>query len=200
MELIAKGAEAEIFKINETTLKKIRLEKTYRIPELDNKLRKSRNRREFKLLTKLCESKVNIPKPIRIEEKEDISFTFEYIDGIVLKKTLNEKLLDKAFEQIIELHKFGVVHGDLTTLNMIEKNGKIYLIDFGLAEVNQKSENRAVDLNLFFKCLQNEHPDFFHKKNDLLKKYEKEMENSEIILKSLEKIEHRGRNKAKKKD
>jgi len=199
MEIVAKGAEAEIYKVNETTLKKIRLEKTYRIPQLDTKLRKSRNRREFKILTKLTNSKINVPKPIQLLEKDEIAFTFEYIDGTVLKKCLTEKLLKKAFNQIIEMHNFGVVHGDLTTLNMIEKNCEIYLIDFGLAEVQTKSENRAVDLNLFFKCIQNEHPDFFHMKSKLLEQYKTSIESGANVLKSLDKIEHRGRNKAKKK-
>jgi N6-L-threonylcarbamoyladenine synthase/protein kinase Bud32 len=193
--IIAEGAEAKIVKIDKNTLKKLRLPKTYRISEIDTKLRKFRNKREFKILTKLYEEKINVPKPIEnIANKEEIAFIFEYIDGIVLKEVLTEKLLYKAFEEIMKMHKLDIIHGDLTTLNMLVKEGKIYLIDFGLSEFTHKIENKAVDLNLFFTCIKNEHPDFYFYKEKLLKKYSK-LEFGEKIIQRLKKIEHRGRNK-----
>lgn len=194
--IIAQGAEAQIIQINQTTLKKLRLEKTYRIPEIDTKLRKFRNNREFKVLTKLYESKINVPKPFEnIANKEEIAFTFEYINGTVLKQCLNEKSLLKAFNLIIKMHQLDIIHGDLTTLNMIEKQDKIYLIDFGLSDFTHKIEDKAVDLNLFFTCIKNEHPDYYKHKEQLLNTYKKNIELGEKIIQRLGKIEHRGRNK-----
>ena len=195
MKLIGRGAEAEIWQIDNSTLKKLRLPKLYRIGLLDTRLRKSRNRREFKVLTKLNKLEVNVPKNFEVfETGEEIAFSFERIEGEVLKKILNKKLLFRAFEQIMKMHKSEVVHGDLTTLNMMERKGEIYLIDFGLSEFSHKIEDRAVDLNLFFTCIKNEHPNFFMYKNALLKKYAK-LEFGEKVCERLKKIEMRGRNK-----
>lgn len=195
--IIATGAESEIHKINDTTLKKIRLAKTYRIPEIDLKLRRLRNRKEFKILTKLHENNILVPKPHKlIEDKrvDEISFEFEYLDGQVLKKCLTKELLFKAFNQIIQMHKQQITHSDLTTLNMICKDNEIYLIDFGLGEFSIKAEDRAVDLNLFFNCIKNEHPEFYKHKQEIEEIY-KQFDKKVLI--NLNKLEHRGRNKNK---
>lgn len=194
MELIAQGAEAKLYKIDETTLKKVREPKPYRISILDKKLRKSRNKREFKVLVKLSENNILAPKPFELNEKE-IYFTFEYLKGDNLKEKLTKELLNKAFAQIIKLHQLEIVHGDLTTLNMITKDNEIYLIDFGLSDFSNKIEDKAVDLNLFFNCIKNEHLEFYNLKEVLLKIYEKELEYGLQIIKRLNKIEQRGRNK-----
>jgi len=195
MKLLSEGAEAKIFKIDEKIIKKVRIEKQYRLKQLDLKLRKSRNRREFKILNKLKQLNVNVPKVIDIIEKpEEISFTMEYLEGKNLKNCLTKKTLFEAFKQIILIHKNEIVHGDLTTLNMINcKKNKIYIIDFGLSEFNSNIEMRAVDLNLFFTCIKNEHKDFYKYKNELLEIYSKEI-NKEVLIR-LNNIEHRGRNK-----
>lgn len=195
MEMIAQGAEAQIFKVDENTLKKVRLAKPYRLKQIDEKLRKFRNKREFKVLIKLFGADVNVPEPFELNVKDDISFTFEYIDGTVLKEVLDEKLLEKAFENIIKMHNQNIVHGDLTTLNMIEKDDSVYLIDFGLADFSHKIEDKAVDLNLFFTCIKNEHPNLYAQKERLVKEYAKHAERGESVIGRLHKIEHRGRNK-----
>lgn len=196
METIAQGAEAQILKINDTTLKKLRLPKPYRLKALDDKLRKFRNKREFKVLSTLHENKINVPKPIELITKNDeISFTFEYIKGNILKQSINENLLKQAFEQIIKMHNADITHNDLTTLNMIEKNSKIFLIDFGLANFSNKIEDKAVDLNLLFTCIKNEHKNLYPLKNELEQLYKNKAENGEKIITRLQQIEHRGRNK-----
>ena len=195
--IIATGAESEIHQINQTTLKKLRLPKTYRIKEIDLKLRKIRNRKEFKILTKLHKTNMNVPEPYKlIEDKriDEISFEFEFLPGEVLKKCLTKKLLFEAFNQIIEMHKNEITHSDLTTLNMIYSNNKIFIIDFGLGDTSIKAEDRAVDLNLFFNCIKNEHPEFIKHKEELKEIYFKF---NERVLHNLEKIETRGRNKKK---
>lgn len=195
-EIINEGAEAQIIQIDSNILKKVRLPKSYRISQIDDKLRKSRNKREFKVLSKLYESNVNVAKPIELSDNlNDVYFTFEFIDGKNLKFVLNKDLLDKAFDEIIKLHNLDIVHGDLTTLNMIVKDNLVYLIDFGLSEFSHKVEDKAVDLNLFFNCIKNEHIEVIGDKKELLKKYEIEVDRGKEIVKRLENIEKRGRNK-----
>lgn len=194
MELIGQGAEAKIFKIDSNTLLKIRDKKEYRLEIIDKKLRKSRNKREFKILKKLFENKVNVPEPFKLNEK-NINFTFKFIDGIILKETLNKETLFLAFKEIIKMHNLDIIHGDLTTLNMIESKNKIYIIDFGLSQISLNIEEKAVDLNLFFTCIRNEHKNYFKYKNDLIKEYLKNTNNAEKIIERLNKVELRGRNK-----
>ena len=48
---------------------------------------------------------------------------------------------------LAKLHNVGMLHGDLTTSNMmIQSNGSLVLIDFGLARVSSNPEELAVDL------------------------------------------------------
>ncbi|MEC8339293.1 MAG: KEOPS complex kinase/ATPase Bud32 [Nanoarchaeota archaeon] len=196
MEKLSVGAESEIIIIDNKTLRKIRLGKKYRHELLDIKLRRSRTKREYKILEKLHEKNVNIPKPYNINLKETY-IDFEYLKGDVLKKVLDKEKLIEAFKQICLLHKQEIVHGDLTTLNMLYANNKVYLIDFGLSGFSDNVEERGVDLNLFFTCIKNEHPNFHYLKEDLLQIYKKELKEGEEVIKRLEEIELRGRNKAK---
>lgn len=192
--ILSQGAEAKIIICDENTLEKIRDVKTYRHPLLDRKLRSFRVKREFKVLQKLYEKGVNVPKPYEINTK-NMSFSFQYLQGNNLKDVLTPQLLEKAFLQIINLHQNGVIHGDLTTLNMIVLHHEIYLIDFGLSKFSKDIEERAVDLDLFFSCIKNQHPNLLHYKDRLLDIYEQEL--GEDVLARLRKVENRGRNKNK---
>lgn len=194
MELIARGAEAKLYKVKENVLRKIREPKKYRIEIIDNQLRNRRNKREFKVITKLYDNNINVPKPIDINEKE-IYFDIEYISGENLKSTLNKKKLILAFNEITKIHNLDIIHGDLTTLNMIDSKDKIYIIDLGLSEFTTKIEDKAVDLNLFFICIKNEHPELFIHKEELEKIYMKQVIRGDNIIQRVHQIEKRGRNK-----
>lgn len=197
MEIIAKGAEAQIIKINEKILEKIRFKKNYRLDIIDDKIRKSRCKSEFKILNKLYQNKILVPKPYQInidKNLEKISFTFENLGNCVLKNKFNKKYLYLAFEQIIKMHNVDVIHSDLTTLNMILKNEKIFLIDFGLSYVSKKIEDKAIDLNLFFNCIRIFHQNFYNLREELEKLYIKKATFGEKIILRLKQIDKRGRN------
>ena len=68
MKLIAQGAEAKIFKKKDSVLKD-RIKKSYRLPQIDIKLRKSRTRSEAKILRK-ASGIINVPKVIRVDDKK----------------------------------------------------------------------------------------------------------------------------------
>lgn len=194
MDLVNEGAEAKIYLVNENTLEKVRISKKYRIEELDKKLRKLRTKREFKVLKLLFDSDVNVPEPNEIDEK-NFSFKCERLIGDVLMDCLNENLLEKGFREIIKMHSLDVVHGDLTTLNMICCEDEVFIIDFGLSELNGRVEDKAVDLNLFFNCIKNEHPEFYSMKEGLEEKY-LETSFGKKVIERLKNVEKRGRNKS----
>ena len=200
MKIFNIGAESKIIEIIENKkifLKKIRIEKKYRIKQIDEKIRKFRNSKEFKILKKLNENKINTPKVFDLNEKE-YSFKMEKIEGETLNKKLNKENLKKAFEKIIEIHNLDVIHNDLTLLNFLieSKTKKVFLIDFGLSFISKKIEDKAVDLNLFFENLKNENLEIYKKyKKKLIDLYKKQTEDGLLIIQRLEKVEIRGRNK-----
>lgn len=62
---------------------------------------------------------------------------------------------------ILKVHEIGVIHGDLTTSNMLmTTEGKICLIDFGLSYFKDSAEDRAVDLYVLERAFKSTHPQF----------------------------------------
>ncbi len=151
MKLIAQGAEAKIY--DDGNIIKDRIAKTYRLKAIDDKLRKARTNREAKVLKKLSEMDFPCPKLIR---KEDFKITMENLDGPKLRDCLEIKHCKELGTLIKNLHNQNIIHGDLTTSNMILKD-KIYLIDFGLSFFSQKVEDKAVDLHLLEEALHSKH-------------------------------------------
>ncbi|HLC62236.1 MAG TPA: KEOPS complex kinase/ATPase Bud32, partial [Candidatus Nanoarchaeia archaeon] len=155
--LIAQGAEAKLF-LEDGRILKERFAKTYRIPEIDDKLRGFRTRREAKVLHKLEMINFPAPKLIKSDEKEQI--LIEKIDGKLVKDILEKKKYNRLSEEIGKkvavLHNNLIIHGDLTTSNMIYSK-EIYFIDFGLSFFSEKAEDKAVDLHLLKEALESKH-------------------------------------------
>ena len=92
----------------------------------------------------------------------------------MIKKIINEKKQKTIFhlvgESIAKLHDSNIIHGDLTTSNMILKNKEVYFIDFGLGFQSHKIEDKAVDLHLLKQALEAKH---FKNHKNLYKEFEK---------------------------
>ncbi|MBS3139634.1 Kae1-associated serine/threonine protein kinase [Candidatus Woesearchaeota archaeon] len=200
MDQIAQGAEAVLWLDKQRILKE-RVTKGYRYPELDQKIRKFRTRREAKILQRLEE--IDFPAP-RLQEFSDqrMSLTLDFISGPKLKDVLkqsNAKILAKAMgENIAKLHNHNIIHGDLTTSNMILDKEKINFIDFGLSQFSEKIEDKAVDLFLLDRALASAHgeiyPEVFETALEMYKKYNQD---AGKVLEQLQKVKARGRNKNK---
>jgi Kae1-associated kinase Bud32 len=193
-KIIFKGAEAIIKKINNEELIKDRVKKNYRIKEIDEKLRKSRNKIEFNLLKKALYHKILVPK---VWDVEKFSFKMQYLKGELIRdylaKCMNKKALFKKIgKQINLMHKNHIIHGDLTTSNMILVNDNVYFIDFSLGTLSTKLENKAVDLYLIKQALIAKH-------NKYWKECFKEIVNNyknKFVLEKLKSVEKRGRKKS----
>ncbi|HLC60080.1 MAG TPA: KEOPS complex kinase/ATPase Bud32 [Candidatus Nanoarchaeia archaeon] len=197
-KLIAQGAEARIF-LEDNKIKKERFQKTYRLKQLDNKLRGFRTRREAKILEKL--NAINFPSPRLIENDEKENLVMEKIDGKLIKDVLEKfdykKLCNEIGKKVAILHNNLIIHGDLTTSNMIY-NKEIYFIDFGLSFFSEKAEDKAVDLHLLKEALESKHYRIWEKAfNLVLESYKKEAKKSHETLKRLGAVEKRGRYRAK---
>ena len=192
---IAQGAEAKLFKTEDKVVKD-RFVKTYRHPELDSKLRKSRTRREAKVLQKV---KDLIPSPEYIDhDDKEMTVEMKFIPGNVLKEVFDKdfakysKLMGK---NVAILHNNDIIHGDLTTSNMIFNN-ELHFIDFGLSFFSKKTEDKAVDLHLLRQALESKHYSVFEDAfNLVLEEYSKHYPDASDVIKRLEVVEKRGRYK-----
>jgi TP53 regulating kinase and related kinases len=91
------------------------------------------------------------------------------------------------------LHDWNMVHGDLTTSNVLVHNDSLVLIDFGLASTSGSHEDKAVDLYVLERALQATHPDLPVSFLDDFYKVYLETTQSQATLTRLEKVRQRGR-------
>ena len=195
-QIIQQGAEAIIIKQNNNVIKR-RIKKGYRIPVLDEKLRKSRTKSEAKIINKL-KSIINVPKIISVDQNE---IMMQYIERKKLSDNLDNlknknEIAEQIGQEIAKLHDSDIIHGDLTTSNMIykEKENRVYFIDFGLGFHSQRIEDKAVDLHLIRQALEAKHFSCWKELFEhIIKEYNSK--DKDKILEQLKKVEARGRYK-----
>ena len=196
-QILTRGAEADIIRKGNKIIKD-RIKKGYRIEKIDNALRKKRTKSEIKLLEKASKL-INAPKPSTSKDIYKIEMPF--IEGRRLSEKLNElkkekqvRILNDIGKSISKLHENNIIHGDLTTSNMILRKDKTWLIDFGLGFISTKTEDKAVDIHLLKEGLKAKH---YKKSKELFEEfknsYEKEYSESKKVFERLKSIEKRGR-------
>lgn len=163
-KVLCRGAEAVLSlekRGREKVLVKDRVVKGYRIPQLDEEIRLRRTRFEERLLSRARRAGVDVP---RVLGSEGSRLVMDFVDGERLKDALDkmkparrEGVCRLIGEAAAKLHSVGVMHGDLTTSNMILKGGKLYFIDFGLGKLTQRVEDCATDLFLLYEALKSTH-------------------------------------------
>lgn len=165
--LFKKGAEASLYLADwhqRRVIIKMRIPKKYRSPVLDEQIRSYRTVHEPQLIHEAKAAGVPTPLIYMVNVAES-SITMEYIEGQQVKQLLNKvskakrhDICVKIGESIAKLHTHGLIHGDLTTSNMIlSTKGKLFFVDFGLGEKNGELEAQGVDLHLLKRALQSTH-------------------------------------------
>jgi len=211
--LLKKGAEANLYLADwhgrKVVLKK-RLPKKYRPSALDKQIRAYRTIHEPQLMHEA--KKAGVPTPIIfLVDQEKTMIIMQYIEGKQVKQLLNEvskserqSLCFRIGESIGKLHEYGIVHGDLTTSNLIQHpTGKIFFVDFGLGEKTKELEARGVDFHLMKRTLQSTHYKFAEECfESAIKGYSTVLshEKSENVLAKIKEIERRGRYVAERKE
>ncbi|MCW4006468.1 MAG: Kae1-associated kinase Bud32 [Candidatus Bathyarchaeota archaeon] len=167
MTLLKKGAEASLSVCvwhGKKVVVKTRLPKAYRPAALDNTIRRFRTAREPQLMHEAKRAAVATPNVYMVDTK-NAAITMEYIEGKQAKQLLDtlpdkerQDLCFRIGEAIGKLHRSGLVHGDLTTSNMlIDPSGRLVLVDFGLGDKTSETEAQGVDLHLLKHALQSTH-------------------------------------------
>lgn len=192
MDLIAQGAEAKLYRDGEAVIKE-RVRKGYRHPKIDEALRAQRTRREAKVLERLP-----VPGPSLIGHDRAGRITMSYLEGDALVTILDGHiaLAEEVGRKAAQLHDAGIIHGDLTTSNMLLHDGKVHFIDFGLSFFSERIEDKAVDVHLFRQALESKHYRIAKKAYDaFLAGYQPA--DREQVLARLEQVERRGRYKGR---
>jgi TP53 regulating kinase-like protein len=210
--LIKKGAEASLYLADwhgRKVVMKKRFVKKYRPKILDEQIRVYRTIHEPQLMHEAKKAGVPTPTIFLVDVKNAI-IIMEFVEGKQVKQLLGEtskekreSLCLKIGELIGRLHENGIIHGDLTTSNMIlTREGKIFFVDFGLGEKSKELEARGVDLHLMKRALQSTHFRFTEECfNAIIRGYTGivGVETAKNILEKLREIERRGRYVAERK-
>lgn len=113
-----------------------------------------------------------------------------------------EELAENLGEILARMHDEDVIHGDLTTSNMLlrhsHENGDsdLVLIDFGLSYTSALPEDKGVDLYVLEKAFLSTHPNTEAVFKKLLKSYKASAKESSAVIKKLEEVRLRGRKRS----
>ncbi|KAK4444850.1 kinase-like domain-containing protein [Podospora aff. communis PSN243] len=235
--LIAQGAEGRLYKTThrESGLPcalKHRPSKPYRHPILDARLTKARIAAEAKVLDRCYREGVPVPAVYALDAAAGWVM-IEWVDGRPVRQGINDwlgerpeddapavsedetplvDLMKRIGDAVGNLHRTGVIHGDLTTSNMMLKpwassssdtgdkakavEGDVVLIDFGLATQSSSDEDRAVDLYVLERAFASTHPRAERLFNHVLESYTRSYKKASSVIKKLEDVRMRGRKKS----
>src|SRR3989344_2674384 len=160
------GAEARIILKDKVVIKE-RIKKSYRLAQIDSVLRKERTSAEAGLLQKAARAQANVPKVLKVD-KENNTIEMEFIEGTLIDKVIDERLAKELGKEIAVLHDNSIIHGDLTTSNILvkqEPQARVYFIDFGLGSFSDSVEEKAMDLHVLKEAIEANHPEKADKLN-----------------------------------
>jgi len=199
MEVLKQGAEAVLKKttyLGVDAVLKERIPKKYRHAALDDKIRKERTSLEARLISRAKKIGVRTPVIYSIDKK-GTAILMEFVDGARMKEALNERnhkeFLKELGKKIAVLHNNSVIHGDLTTSNIIIHNKKMAFVDFGLGHISQKTEDKATDLLVFKKTFQATHFNIANGWEELLDAYVALADGGKEIVAKIPEIEAKTR-------
>lgn len=166
MELFHRGAEADLFTSQFASWKvvvKKRVPKHYRDKTLDSMIRRQRTITESSLMHESRRSGVRTPSLFGID-LDNTTIMMVFIPGSLARDSLDEMKSQQKIavftslgEQVGLMHEGGIVHGDLTTSNIIISEDTPYVLDFGMAHRSVQTEDRAVDLHLMQRSITTSH-------------------------------------------
>lgn len=212
-QLLSQGAEAKVYKftfLQQPTIVKERFPKTYRLPVLDQKLSYRRLLQEAKCIAKCRKCGVDTPTVYFVDTTTNRLY-LEFIDGITVKQFLynnhsatvkNEKECVEACagvgRSIALTHDADIIHGDLTTSNVMLRGGapnSVVMIDFGLSYNSGLAEDKAVDLYVLERAFLSTHPSSEALFNSVLESYKSTSKKAQQTFAKLEQVRLRGRKK-----
>jgi TP53 regulating kinase-like protein len=223
--LIKQGAEALAFKTrfnDKAALRKHRPKKTWRHPTLDKRLTRHRIRSEARILNLCRERNIAVPELYHTNERSQ-DLWMEFVEGysvrdLILRATSQDAqyeaqlrdMMARIGTEIAKLHNENLVHGDLTTSNLMCRKadtvaeddiaglllGQVVMIDFGLGATSLNIEDKAVDLYVLERAFISTHPQSEPLFAAILEAYMKHQVRSAEVNKRLAEVRLRGRKRS----
>lgn len=162
-----RGAEADLFLTEVGPWKAVvkrRVRKKYRIPQLDQRIRSERTIREANALRDAKKAGVRAPSVLSVN-LGDFTIVMSFVEGETARSCLDQLprreqagVLYEIGQQIGALHETGLVHGDMTTSNIIiSRSGLPFILDFGMSSYSSDPEDRGTDLHLLQRSISTSH-------------------------------------------
>jgi len=211
-ELFKQGAEARMYTglfLGQPAIAKHRFSKKYRHPDLDKQLTKDRHKAEVRAIMRCKMIGVRTPT-LYLADTESSTIIMENVkDSITARDHINKLIKEEKIDNLLstckligsvvaKLHKSGVIHGDITTSNiLVLENGEntdIVMIDFGLSFMEGTPEDKGVDLYVLERAFLSTHPNTEHLFAQILASYKASLgKESNEVIKKFEEIRMRGR-------
>lgn len=135
----------------------------YRLEALDSMLRMQRTVHEAGMIAAAKAAGVGAPFVYFLSPPR-ATIVMELVAGTRMKDAISERQPAEAAELfrnlggcVARLHRAGIMHGDLTTANVIIRDGRLVFIDFGLSLHSTRVEDFAVDLRLIKETITGAH-------------------------------------------
>ncbi len=166
--LLYRGAEADIVAGSWQGLDavyKVRRPLKYRLSVLDEAIRHQRTVHEAQMMRAAREAGLDVPRLFYVGPRE-ATLVMELMPGRRLKDLVGEglpsievlHLFRSLGRDVATLHAAGIMHGDLTTANVMARDRRLAFLDFGLAAHTARVEDHAVDLRLIKETIEGAHP------------------------------------------
>ncbi|XP_042321872.1 EKC/KEOPS complex subunit TP53RK [Sceloporus undulatus] len=215
LQLVQQGAEARLYRglfLGRPAVVKHRFPKRYRHPLLEERLSRRRTAQEARSLLRCRRRGISAPVVYFVDYVSNCI----YLEDIVGSTTVRDYIIseqpsgkgassltllaEKIGDILAWMHDEDLVHGDLTTSNMLlrppAEKLDIVLIDFGLSFISALPEDKGVDLYVLEKAFLSTHPNTEALFEALLKKYSSASKKSAPVIKKLDEVRLRGRKRS----
>ncbi|XP_029948016.1 EKC/KEOPS complex subunit TP53RK [Salarias fasciatus] len=211
-ELLKQGAEARLYRtrfLGRPAIVKQRFPKRYRHPLLDEKLSQRRTAQEVRSILRCRRAGISAPVVYFVDHTSHCIFLEELVGSSTVRDYIGshrdlelDRLAERVGQILARMHDEDVIHGDLTTSNMLLRRGTedgkvdLVLIDFGLSYISALPEDKGVDLYVLEKAFLSTHPNTEALFQKLLDSYARSSNKSAAVLKKLDEVRLRGRKRS----
>ncbi|XP_078411082.1 EKC/KEOPS complex subunit TP53RK isoform X2 [Cetorhinus maximus] len=214
-QMVKQGAEAKIYRgdfLGKPTIVKERFSKSYRHAALDKKLTHRRTTQEVRSILRCKKAGIATPVVYFVDYNANCIYLEDLVGAITVRDYIISAqkpatdtaklfpLAERIGEILAKMHDEDVVHGDLTTSNMMirqpEEELSLVLIDFGLSFTSALPEDKGVDLYVLEKAFLSSHPNTESVFKVFLKSYSTASKKSGPVIKKLDEVRQRGRKRS----
>ncbi|NWT00363.1 PRPK protein, partial [Mionectes macconnelli] len=215
LRLVQQGAEAHVYRglfLGRAAVAKLRVPKRYRHPALEERLSRRRTTQEARSLLRCRRAGIPAPAVYFVDYVTNSIYLEDIVDSVTVQDHIYsvqgrgndtsslQNLAEKMGELLARMHDEDIIHGDLTTANLllrppVEKLDLV-LIDFGLSFISGLPEDKGVDLYVLEKAFISTHPDTEVMFKALLRSYAATSKKSGPVIKKLDEVRLRGRKRS----